>query len=807
MSRYVCIHGHFYQPPRENPWLEEVEMQEFAYPYHDWNEKITAECYAPNSASRILGHDHRKIVNIVNNYSNISFNFGPTLLSWMENHTESFYRSILDADKESQKKFSGHGSALAQVYNHMIMPLADTKDERTQIYWGIRDFEHRFKRKPEGMWLAETAVNTETLELLAEYGINFTILAPHQAKRVRKIDTDKWTNVKEGNIDPQVAYLCQLPSGKSINLFFYDGPISHELAFQDLLKDGVRFAERIIGTLPEKQNEVRMVHIATDGETYGHHQNFGDMALASCIHHIESKNLAKMTVYGEFLEKYPPVYEVEIIDDTSWSCIHGIERWKSDCGCCSGGNPEWNQKWREPLRNNLDWLRDRIIPMYEQHMSEFTDNPWKVRDNFIDVILDRTSKSVEKFFKSNINKELNHEKKTKVLKLLEIQRHAMVMYTSCGWFFDEISGIETTQILKYAARVIQLSRENFDVDLEKEFVNNLKSIPSNIPEFGNGAMVYERFVKPATIDILRVGAHYAIDSLFKEHEEESRIYCYTAISDVYDLKEVGNQKMAIGRARIRSDITWEDDVISFAALHFGDHNLNGGVRLHMGEDAFKGMYQEIKKAFSKSDIPEVIRLMSHHFGTNNYSLKHLFKDEQKHIFDKIIASTLKDIESHFRQIHGQHYPLMQAQDDMQISLPRALSTSIEFVLNQDLLNLLQKEKISIKMLDRVVDEVNRWSFQIDKPTISFMASKKINILMRRFQENPKNIYTLKLLEAFLRILRPLSLNLDLWRAQNDYFAISKQLSTGKHDGNLKDLPPKWLELFNSLGEYLKVQSD
>lgn len=806
MNRYVCIHGHFYQPPRENPWLEEVEMQESAYPYHDWNDRITAECYAPNSASRILNQDHRKIVNIVNNYSNISFNFGPTLLSWMEKHTKNFYLSILDADKESQKKFSGHGSALAQVYNHMIMPLANTQDERTQIYWGIRDFEFRFKRKPEGMWLAETAVNTETLELLSEYGIKFTILAPRQASRVRKIGGDKWISVKDGTIDPQVAYLCKLPSGKTINLFFYDGPISQELAFQDLLKDGVRFASRLVDTLQKGQEEGRLVHIATDGETYGHHQNFGDMALASCLHYIETNNLAKVTVYGEFLEKFPAGHEVEIIDNTSWSCIHGIERWKSDCGCCSGGHPDWNQKWREPLRNSLDLLREKTIPLYEQHMREFTNDPWKLREQYIEVILDRSIKNVEKFLKDNISKELNQENKIKILKLLEMQRHAMLMYTSCGWFFDEISGIETTQILKYAARVIQLARDTMGVDLEKEFENSLWFIPSNIPENENGAVIYDRFVKPASIDILRVGAHYAIDSLFREHTDECKIYCYTVISENYDLIEAGNQKIAIGRAKIRSNITWEEDLISFAVLHLGDHNINGGVRPHMGDQEYEKMRQEISQAFSKSAIADVIRLMGQHFGMNNYSLKHLFKDEQKHIVEKIVSTTLEEIDAYFRQIYGHHYPLMQAKDDLQISLPKVLTSSVEFILRQDLIGLLQEEKVNIKLMTKVVDQVNRWGFHIDKPTISFMASKKINVLMQKFKANPKNINSLKSLEALLRVLKPLALDLDLWRAQNDYFAINRKFLNGNaNKEDLKDTSPKWLETFKSLGDYLKVQ--
>jgi len=331
MDLFICIHGHFYQPPRENPWLEEVEQQDSAYPYHDWNERITAECYAPNIASRILDNEER-IIDIVNNYSNISFNFGPTLLSWLERHKSEVYQSIIKADKESQKKFSGHGSALAQVYNHMIMPLANTTDKRTQIIWGIKDFKYRFGRKPEGMWLAETAVDLETLDIMAELGIKFTILAPHQAHRIRKIGSNDWQDVSNQKIDTKQPYLCQLLSGRSIALFFYDGPISHDVSFVNLLDNGEDFANRLLSTFSENQYP-QIVNIATDGETYGHHHKYGEMALTYCLHYIESNNLARITIYGEYLDKFPPLYEVELYENSSWSCSHGVERWKGNCGC------------------------------------------------------------------------------------------------------------------------------------------------------------------------------------------------------------------------------------------------------------------------------------------------------------------------------------------------------------------------------------------------------------------------------------------------------------------------------------------
>ena len=242
MSRFVCIHGHFYQPPRENAWLEEIEVQDSAAPYHDWNERVSAECYAPNAASRILDTRDR-IVDIVNNYASISFDAGPTLLSWLESSSPDIYRAILDADKEARARFRGHGTAMAQAYNHIIMPLATSRDKRTQVIWGIRDFESRFCRKPEGMWLPETAVDLESLDIMAGEGILFTVLAPHQALQVRSLGGGEWRDASRGRIDPKKPYLCRLPSGRTIALFFYDGPISHDIAFGDLLRNGEDLAK------------------------------------------------------------------------------------------------------------------------------------------------------------------------------------------------------------------------------------------------------------------------------------------------------------------------------------------------------------------------------------------------------------------------------------------------------------------------------------------------------------------------------------------------------------------------------------
>ncbi|MCU7516757.1 MAG: DUF3536 domain-containing protein [Ignavibacteria bacterium] len=807
MERYVCIHGHFYQPPRENPWLEEIEVQDSAYPYRDWNERINAECYSPNTAARIQAGDGT-VLNILNNYSKISFNFGPTLLLWMEKHSPDTYKSIIQADIESRELYSGHGSAIAQVYNHMIMPLANTNDKRTQIIWGIADFKFRFGREPEGMWLAETAVDNETLDILAEFGIKFTILAPRQAKQVKPMDSEEWTDVSNASIDPKMAYLCRLPSGRTINLFFYDGPISQELAFGDLLKNGENLANRLVGTFRD-DDAPQLANIATDGETYGHHAKHGDMALAYCLNFIESNNLAKITVYGEFLEKYPPTHEVEIIEDTSWSCIHGIERWRSNCGC-NTGRPGWGQEWRAPLREALDWLRDELIGFYEKGVADFTEAPWKLRDDYINVILDRRPESLNKFFSSFSSNGFTDEKKTRILKLLEMERHALLMYTSCGWFFDEISGIETIQVIMYAGRAIQLARELGGPDLEAEFIKRLEKAPSNIPEVQNGGRAYEMYVKPAFIDMLRVAAHFAIKALFenKKDEEGTEIFSYKVAEDSDERFEAGRQRMIIGRALMHSNITLEDTPVSYAVIHFGDQIVNGGVREFKGDEAFNEMKSELIDAFQKMNLVEMVLLLDKHFGTHNYTLWHLFKDESRKVYHIIMRKTLEEIEFSFRQIYENHYPLMQALVDARLPLPKAISTAVEFVINLDILKILESsEPIDNEKLTKLSAEAKKWSIQLENQRLSYVASKRINKMSQKLAEDPMNTSLMNEMADDLISLHGIGLDLNMWKAQNILFLVGQDhlhpMKSKARKGT--QYAQKWMGNFKKLEHEMQIK--
>ncbi len=498
MDRFICIHAHFYQPPRENPWLGQIEPQESAHPYHDWNERISAECYSPNAASPILDAKGG-VERTVNNYSKISFNFGPTLLSWMETHHPEVYSTIIHADKETGRSFSGHGSAIAQVYNHMIMPLADRRDKQTQVRWGIADFESRFGRHPEGMWLPETAVDLESLETLAEASIKFTLLGPHQAARVRRIGGEKWSDIAGGSIDTRRSYLCHLPSGRSISIFFYDRLISHDVSFGGLLHNGETLARRLVEGFTDAEG-AQLVNIATDGEIYGHHHRHGNMALAYCLNYIGSNRLARVTNYGEFLEKSPPRFEVQIIENTSWSCAHGVERWRRNCGCSSQHVTGWSQEWRQPLRETMNWLRDSLATLYETEASKYLLDPWKARDEYVSVLLDQREGGADRFIAGHLRNGRSQHRAKSVLDLLEMQRYAMLMFTSCGWFWDEISRIETVQIMRYAARAMQLARAATGADLEPQFVKMIEAAPSNNHRFRNGARVYQVEVKSAMVE-------------------------------------------------------------------------------------------------------------------------------------------------------------------------------------------------------------------------------------------------------------------------------------------------------------------
>jgi len=804
-KRYICIHGHFYQPPRENPWLEAIEKQDSAEPFHDWNARICAECYHPNSASRIVD-EKQQIIDLINNYAKISFNFGPTLLSWMEQHATQAYDAIVAADRESQVRFSGHGSAIAQVYNHMIMPLANAADKITQVKWGLKDFEHRFGRMAEGMWLAEAAVDLESLDVLAEHGVRYTILAPRQAARIRKLGTEDWQDVTGTKIDPRRAYVCRLPSGRSINLFFYDGPVAQDIAFGGLLKDGNNLAERLYGVFGDTpEHESQLVHVATDGESYGHHHRFGDMALAFALYRIEQEDKAELTVYGEFLDKVAVDYEVEIYENSSWSCAHGVERWRSDCGCNTGG-AGWHQKWRAPLREALDLLRDTTQKPYEQAMTELGADPWAARNEYISVMLDRSEKNLEHFFKANFSRKLKKDEKVVALKLLELQKNAMFMYTSCGWFFDEISGIEPVQLMQYAAGVMQTAQDVLGLDLEKKFLAILKKAPSNLKEFKSGADVYEKYVRHGVIGFERLAVHYGLGAMFEAKEKVSELYAFEAEMLDQERAAKDDTQVFCGTVALRSRITHEEKTFAFFVVDSGGFHVQCGATEFKNVKTFTSQKTAVFEAFSQS-AEKALAVIGELSGGKLYTLKHLFSDERHNILSNICMTTLVDVEKRYRQVFEEKYEVMRLIRDSGLPLPPVFARTIEFVLSNDIVRLLIAKKLDFTGLKHSIEEIKRWAKVLDKKALTNVTEKMIARFVNEIDDEPENRKTYEFLCAAFRLIQPLELQTNIWNAQNIYFRLSRDLypvmeeRAGQGDMDAGS----WLSAFDSLAPFLKVK--
>ena len=826
--RFVCIHGHFYQPPRENPWLETVETQDSAAPYHDWNERVTAECYAPNGAARIV-NDKNRIIRILNNYGRMSFDFGPTLLSWLEVNAGRVYRMILDADANSRKRFGGHGSAMAHVYNHVIMPLATTRDRITQIRWGIADFKSRFQRMPEGMWLPETAVDTLSLELLADEGIRFVVLAPHQCARVRPLsgsgqmtfehedyqgNSDSgWIDTPEASVDTTRPYLVRLSGNRSIAVFFYDGPLSRAIAFEGLLNDGDRFVQRLFDGFSDQNNHRgQLVHIATDGESYGHHHRLGEMALAWTLKRIESEGHAQLTNYGQFLEMFPPEYEAQIVESTSWSCAHGIERWRSNCGC-NGGHQGWNQNWRGPLRTALDGIRDGVLPLTRKRAAGLFRDLDQARDAYIQVVLDRDE--TDAFLAAHTTHELDPCERVNALRLMEMERNAMLMYTSCGWFFDEISGIETVQIMAYAGRVLHLAEMLFGEDgaaLEAAFIVALGYAQGNIPSQGNGAEIYLRRVRSERVNLEQVAAHYAISSVFTTYGSRTRLFCYTIRRLQHRTVTSGHGRLLMGRASVRSNLTGERETIAFAVLHFGDQNITAAVKRygeqppHETVTAHEAFLKDARNAIIRADLPAVIRAFDSYFPAPTYSIRSLFRDEQRRIVGLILQSTLSEVEAALASIYKNQSSLLHFLSQTGLPRPEALTLAANFAITAGLRHALESDPIDALQMRAWLELAHADQVQLETSSLSYLADQKMKQAMIGVQaevvEQTEQLSTLENALLVARMLSELPFDLNLWQAQNIWYDVWRR----KPQPAVPD-PEAWLHGFHELGEMLRISVD
>ncbi len=714
----VTVHGHFYQPPRENPYLDAIERQASASPSHDWNERIYHECYRPNAFARIL-NDRGEVTGIVNNYEYLSFNIGPTLMSWLERYDAEVYQRILEADRKSCQRLNGHGNAIAQVYNHIIMPLANDRDKYTQIRWGIADFRDRFDRNPEGIWLAETAVDYATLEVLVAEGIRFIVLAPSQAERCRPLigqnqegqeETDtEWHEVGGGQIDPTRPYRCYLkpemglmadhklsplsthnfsrqndnsaapnPNTPYIDIFFYDGPISRDMGFNEVLSSSHHLAGRLGQAVRGDHRQAQLISVATDGETFGHHKHSTEKCLAYAFTEEFPRRGWTVTNFAHYLSQNPSSWEVELKPVTAWSCSHGVDRWQDDCGCGGGGG--WHLLWRKPLRDTLNWLRDRLIPIYEEAGRKLFRDPWKARDEYIDVIRDRSIANVDSFLDRHQIRELNASEQIDALRLLEMQRHALLMFTSCGWFFEEISRPEGVQILRYAARALELAEEVAGVQLEKDFIAQLALVPSNVESFKTGAEVYRQLVTTAQVSLKEVAAHYAISSLFAKYPREQRVYCYHAEQQDFQIQRMGSMTLAVGQLQLTSEITGETELFVFAAFHLGGWDFHcciqpfGSSRSYtMLKERLFGVLQEASAAHA---ILEMVRL----FGDQSFSLRDLFAEERHRIVQLLSQENLTRLDQLYTQVYRENYGVMMAFHRDELPVPVELQVAAEVAL-------------------------------------------------------------------------------------------------------------------------------
>jgi alpha-amylase/alpha-mannosidase (GH57 family) len=746
---FVAIHGHFYQPPRENPWLDTIETEESAYPFHDWNERITFECYRPNAYARTLD-DKGKVLDIVNNYSSGSFNFGPTLLPWLEMKFPAVYQKILEADQLSLKRF-GHGNAIAQVYDHLIMPLANDKDKETEILWGISDFEKRFRRRPDAMWLPETAVNYPTLQVLVKHNMRYLILSPFQALRVRPFGGKKWTDVSEGRIDTTRPYRCFIrdASGKKlsdqfIDVFFYNGVISKEVAFGDLLNDGNAFCNRFLQFYQESKGRPQLLHIATDGETYGHHKKFGDMALAYGLHQGFPSLGLEIVNYGAFLKRFPPVHEAEIDEGpkgegTSWSCAHGVGRWKEDCGCSTGGKPGWNQKWRGPLRGALDHLRDEVSAIFKREGEKIFHHVWEARNGYIDLILDRSPQRTKNFFEQHGIKGLDEKGRIRGLKLLEMQRHALQMYTSCGWFFADLAGLETLIILQRAARAIQLAEEWAGGEVENHFVERLSEAKSNLAEMGSGDQVYRSLVKPKRVTPERVVNHFAITSLFDGGDGGKKIFSYRVEKIHYEKMEKEENVLTIGQVRVTSDIIPEPREFLFGLIPSSTEVFRTWVSEKRDGLDFNNFKEKGQESFGKGE-EEMAKVLASLLGNLVFTMRDTFKEERQAIFQKLIQ---KEFEEHceiYADLFDRTRQAVEALSREGLEIPYEIRMAAEVTLSNRLFEEMEELKkdfkgvVERKKIDQIIEEASEHNYHLRTEKSLLVLNEILMEKMKALQE-------------------------------------------------------------------------
>jgi alpha-amylase/alpha-mannosidase (GH57 family) len=767
--RLLCLHGHFYQPPRENPWIEEIEVQDSADPFHDWNERIAVECYAPNAAARIKNAADR-IVDIVDNYLHLSFDFGPTLLAWLERHRPDVYGHVLEADAKSLET-RGHGNAIAQGYNHAILPLASPRDRLTQIRWGVHDFRRRFRRAPEGFWLPETAADSATLAAIAREGLRFTILSPFQARRVRPPGGD-WIDASGARFDPTRPYRVRA-EGTETTVFFYDGHIAREVAFGGALSSPEALLDALAAGWDPARGHDEILTVAFDGETLGHHKKGGDESLAAALRRLQGAGEVEVVNPAQVLDRVPVEWEAEIFEGSSWSCAHGVERWRSDCGCNAGAMPGWNQAWRAPLRAALDGLRDRLAEVFERDGAAVLADPWGARDRYADVLLDPDHRDAAEFVAREAGRPLDRHQQMKALRLLEMQRQSLLMYTSCGWFFAEISGIETVQVLRYAARAIQLARHAAGVDLEPELVAALARAPSNDPTLGDGAAVYDRLVRPSVVTLEGVGAHLAISGAVRKAPELGKVFCYRYRLHGHRRAQSGPATLVLGRVELESLLTGSTLDATCCVVHLGAADFWCGLVPYEGPERHAEIERALFDRLEHLSLARLLREADRHFTGRDYSLRDLFLDERRRVAEALLEGSMRRYEDRYREIFQDNLRLMAFLREIDSPVPGPLRVAADVTLTRRILDVTGAALAG--KADLAAGEVELFG------TVELARRLEAHIHLAPVRRDVEEIVRERLaallagnspaaraaeLIGILALAKRLGLYLDLWEAQN-----------------------------------------
>jgi alpha-amylase/alpha-mannosidase (GH57 family) len=765
----VClvIHGHFYQPPRENPWLETIEREHSAHPFPNWNARIADECYRTNAWARVFDAEGH-VADLVNNYLHLSFNFGPTLLSWLATSMPATYRRIIEADRQSAQRRSGHGNALAQAYGHAILPLCNDRDRRTQIRWGIGDFAQRFGRQPEALWLPETAVDDATVDDLIDEGMRFLVLSPRQARRVRRFGDTEWSDVSSSKIDPRQPYRLfsrrgaavgdrdatddgVSPQGDAaprrfIDAFFYDGPVSHAISFEKVLHSSHQLADRLWGAVDTGRAGPQLVHTAVDGETFGHHMRHAERALSYAFAAELPARGFRLTNYGEYLERNPPTHEVELDagplgEGSSWSCVHGVGRWCRDCGCSSGAPEGWNQAWRDPLRRAVNLVRDEAADFFAENGDELLLDVWAARDAYVALLLDGSPAARERFFDRHARPRGRAAQQVRTLKLLEMQRASLLSQTSCGWFFNDISGLEAVQVLRYAARTVQLIEELSGRSVERTLLEVLGEARSNVQGMGSGADVYRKLVLPALVGRRRLVAQYAITDLYLSHTDDCAFYGYHVRRHEARRLTSGPVTLSYGRLQVEFCRTGEASELAYGLIHFGGHDFHCAVSPFSGMQEFRRFTDRLEEVFERATITELLRAVDAHFGETYYGLQHLLPEEREAVLDALFGHIAERFAEMYTRLYQENRRTVSALIDTGLKIPREFRMAAEYTLSRQLNREVRshhdsRDPASYRKAVEIVGEAELRGYALDLSECEALFGEMLSSAMRRVVDDP-----------------------------------------------------------------------